>query len=82
MRAATPHLIFGDLDGKLDLLRVECSKCDRAGRYRVAKLIEKHGRKGNLTKWISDLRADWPRQDAPAFQDRCDVRCPDLPKVL
>jgi hypothetical protein len=79
---ARAYVIFGDLDGKLDVLRVECSKCDRAGRYHVAKLIEKHGRKGNLTKWISDLKADCPNQDAPAFQERCDVRCPDLPKVL
>jgi hypothetical protein len=30
------------------VLRVECTKCDRKGRYSVAKLIEKHGRKGNM----------------------------------
>jgi hypothetical protein len=28
------------------VLRVEFTKCDRKGRYSVAKLIEKHGRKG------------------------------------
>ena len=26
-------LTFGDLDGKLDLLRVACRKCDRRGQY-------------------------------------------------
>jgi hypothetical protein len=26
-------IIFGDLIGKLDLLRVECPKCGRTGRY-------------------------------------------------
>ena len=48
--------IFGDLDGKLDVLRVECTKCDRKGRYHVHKLIEKYGRKGNMMKWREMLR--------------------------
>ena len=40
-------LTFGDIVGKLDVLRVECT---RKGRYSVAKLIAKHGRKGNMMK--------------------------------
>jgi hypothetical protein len=39
------YLIFGDIEGKLDVLRVECSKCTRKGRYSVRRLIEKYGRK-------------------------------------
>jgi hypothetical protein len=35
----------------LDVLRVECTKCDREGRYHVHMLIEKDGRKGNMMKW-------------------------------
>ena len=31
------YLIFGDIEGKLDVLRVECTKCDRRGRYHVHK---------------------------------------------
>jgi hypothetical protein len=31
------YLVFGDIEGKLDALRVECTKCDRKGRYSVAK---------------------------------------------
>jgi hypothetical protein len=27
------YLVFGDIEGKLDVLRVECTKCDRKGRY-------------------------------------------------
>ena len=41
---ARSYLIFGDIEGKLEVLRVECTRCDRKGRYSVAKLIEKHGR--------------------------------------
>lgn len=35
-RALTP----ADLVGKLDTLRVACTKSDRAGRYPIARLIE------------------------------------------
>ena len=63
MVAAMPRdfLIFGDIAGKLDMLCVECTRCDRKGRYSVAKLIEKHGRKGNLMVWRDMLNADCPR---------------------
>jgi hypothetical protein len=63
------------------VLRVECTKCDRKGRYSVAKLIAKHGRTGNLMKWREQLNGDCPKCDA-RMQDRCDLVCPDLPKVL
>jgi hypothetical protein len=34
------YLIFGDIEGKLDVLNVECTKCARKGRYHVQRLIE------------------------------------------
>jgi hypothetical protein len=37
------YLVFGDIEGKVDVLRVECTKCARKGRYGVCKLIEKYG---------------------------------------
>ena len=40
---ARDFLVFGDIQGRLTMLRVECTRCDRKGRYSVAKLIEKHG---------------------------------------
>ena len=75
-------LIFGDIDGKLDVLRVECTKCARKGRYSVRRLIEKYGRKANMMKWKEQLNGDCPRRDAPSMMQRCDLVCPDLPKVL
>ena len=30
---ARTYLVFGDIEGKLDVLRVECNKCPRNGRY-------------------------------------------------
>jgi hypothetical protein len=69
---ARTYLIFGDIEGKLDVLRVECTKCERKGRYSVAKLIEKHGRKGNMSAWVSDLKGECPKRDAAGLQDRCE----------
>jgi hypothetical protein len=55
---ARTYLVFGDIEGKLDVLRVECIRCDRKGHYHVHKLIEKHGRKGNMMKWREMLKAE------------------------
>jgi len=41
---ARTYLIFGDIEGKLDVLNVECTKCARKGRYHVLRLIEKFRR--------------------------------------
>ena len=27
------YLVFGDIEGKLDVLRVECTKCDRKAAF-------------------------------------------------
>ena len=64
------------------MLRVECTQCERKGRYSVAKLIEEHGRRDNMSAWVRDLKGDCPRRDAHSLHERCDVLCPDLPKVL
>jgi hypothetical protein len=72
------YLIFGDIEGKLDMLRVECSRCGRKGRYSVAKLIAQHGRKGNMTVWVHNLKGDCPGRNAMLLHERCDLICPDL----
>jgi hypothetical protein len=71
------YVVFGDIEGKLDVPRVECTKCGRGGHHGVARLIEKHGRESNLMAWRETLNADCPRRDA-RINDRCDLVCPDL----
>jgi len=68
------YLVFGDIEGKIGILRVECTKCDRKGRYHVHKLIKKYGRNGNMTVWRDLLSSDCPRRDAPS-PGRCDLIC-------
>ncbi len=69
-----------DLVGKFDVLKVECTKCDRKGRYRLSVLIATIGLDGNLRGWLSRLKLDCPRHCNDA--DPCGVHCPDLPRVL
>jgi hypothetical protein len=76
------YLTFGDIAGKLHKLRIECTRCARRRQYSVAKLIAQHGHRGNMSKWMSDLRGDCPKRNAPQLHERCDLICPDLPKVL
>jgi hypothetical protein len=72
---ARTYLVFGDIEGKLDVLRVECTKCDRRGLYLVRKLIEKYDRNGNMMKWRELLNADCPKRDAHSLHERCDLIC-------
>jgi hypothetical protein len=57
------YLIFGDIEDKLDVLNVECTNCPRKGRYHVQRLIELYGCRGNMSKWLSDLKGDCPKRD-------------------
>jgi hypothetical protein len=76
------YLTFGDIAGKLHMLRIECTRRARKGRYNVTKLIAQYGRRGNMSKWDSDLRGDYPKRNATQLHERCDLICPDLQKVM
>ena len=60
-----PHdgaIIFSDLIGKLDMVRVTCEKCGRDGSYGLNRLIERRGRDAKLIDWIDELTADCPKK--------------------
>jgi hypothetical protein len=71
-------IVFRDLIGKLDLLRVSCDKCGRDGCYGLSRLIDSRGRNGKL----GELTAECPKKIALNMNDPCGAKCPDLPKVL
>ncbi len=74
---------LGDISGPLLMLRVECDKCSRAGRYKVAKLIAEHGADFPLPELLVHLSRDClKRADASIAQlDRCGAMMPDLPAL-
>jgi hypothetical protein len=75
-------IIFGDLIGKLDMVRIECGKCGRAGRYRLADLIVRYGRDAKIFAFTDDVTAHCTRRHARTDSNPCGAICPDLPKVL
>lgn len=75
-------IVFGDLTGKLGSLRVVCSKCDRAGGYRVARLIHERGRDAKIVDWLAEITTNCPKRLKPSMNDQCGARCPDLVTVL
>ena len=74
-------IIFSDLIGKLDLLRVTCEKCGRDGCYGL-RLIDKRGRDGKVIDWLDELTADCSKKQARNMNDPCGARCRDLSRVL
>jgi hypothetical protein len=75
-------IIFRDLVGKLNVVRVECDKCGRDGTYRLDRLISRYGLDTKLFEWTDELTADCPRKQANNPYDPCGARCPDLSKVV
>ena len=75
-------IIFSDLIGKTEVLRVTCEKCGRDGRYIVARLIRKRGRDGKVIDWLDELTAECPKRLARKLNDLCSARCQDLARVL
>ena len=75
-------IIFSDLIGKLDVLRVGCVKCDRDGCYGLNRLLEKRGRDARVIDWLDERTAECPKKIARNMNDPCGARCPQLLKVL
>jgi hypothetical protein len=67
------YLTFGDIEGKLDVLRVEC--INARARASVARLIEKYGRRANMIKWKEQLNGDCPKRDEHQLHEHCDLIC-------
>jgi hypothetical protein len=75
-------IIFVDLIGKIDLLRVACDKCGRTGRYPLQRLVENRGRNAQVGDWLDEITADCPKKQAQNMNDPCGAGCPQLTKVL
>ena len=61
-------IIFSDLIGKLDVLRVACEKCGRDGSYRLNALIEKRGRDAKLIDWLDEIATDLRKEASRQYE--------------
>ena len=76
-----PAVTPADLLGRIDMLNVVCSKCERRGRYRVQSIIREVGLDGRLTDWFARISVDCPRRKAKQFSDWCGIYSPDLTRL-
>ena len=64
-------IIFGDLIGKVGLIRVDCHKYGRRGRSKLARLIGMYGRDAKALTWLDHIIDDCPRKKHRSDSDPC-----------
>jgi hypothetical protein len=62
------YVTFGDIVGKLHVLRPECTRCARKGRYNVAKLIAQYGHRGRSLRPTRRCIRLWPSNESACGQ--------------
>jgi len=75
------RILLGELAARASHIDIECSRCDRKGRYRVTKLVRRLGEDFPMTDLGAEL-ADCPRRTAATHHERCDVFFPTLPQIM
>jgi hypothetical protein len=65
-------------DWPCDVVRVGCTRCDRAGRYRLAELIAYFGPAAGAPAVLDALSTDCPRRRVAQYGAPCGVYYPDL----
>ena len=73
-------ITLGRLRGKLSMLEIACSRCDRAGRLRLDRLLAQHGADIGLPDLRTVLPHDCPRIGSITI-DRCGVHFLRLPRL-
>jgi hypothetical protein len=73
---------LADVAAKIATLAVACSRCDRAGRYRLDTLIARHGMDCGLPMLLGLLSADCPKRASVSAYDLCGIHCPELPALF
>lgn len=70
----------GDVAARATHLEVACSRCERRGRYQLARLVQSYGLDFPMTDLGAEL-AGCPRRNASAHE-RCDVFFPGLSVLM
>lgn len=63
------------------ILEVACDHCPRRGRYRITRLIDRHGAALALPVLKGMLSADCPRHSNHSIYERCGAHFPGLAKL-
>lgn len=63
---------------KEPFMEIECANCDRRGRYKVSRLIEKWGADMPISTFIASLGMTCPKYVKASKFDPCGIICPQL----
>ena len=82
MTSRAGAITLGDLQGRLEVLRVTCSKCDRTGQYHVPRLIELYGADMGLPDFKDAIIGNCPLRAQPGTWDLCGAHFRDMVAVI
>jgi hypothetical protein len=71
-------ITLADVAARTDTLDVACKSCERAGRYAVAALVKRYGRRTDIPDLLRKLSANCSHQQSVRNYDLCGVYCPGL----
>jgi hypothetical protein len=71
-------ITLGDVAAKTEGLAVSCSRCERAERHSLAKLIERRGRDFTVPDLLRELSRYCPKRKSISDGDLCGLNCPEL----
>jgi hypothetical protein len=71
-------ITLGDVAEHTTVLAVACSRCERAGRYKLDALIARHGVGFGIPSLLRLLSDDCPKRKSVSAYDLCGVHCPEL----
>ncbi len=77
---STGSLTLAQIADLLEMVEVQCTKCDRRGRYRTASLVKRYGAEFAGPDLRDKLSANCEKHDAAEYE-RCDLYFPDMLKV-
>jgi hypothetical protein len=72
-------ITLGEVAEHTAVLAVACSRCERAGRYRLDTLIARHGVEFGIPALLRLLSDDCPKRKSITVYDLCGIHCPELP---
>jgi hypothetical protein len=75
-------ITLGEMQGKIDLLEINCHRCERRGRVSLARLINEHGADTGLPDLWESLAGDCEQARSTAVHNRCANYYPQLPGLF
>jgi hypothetical protein len=78
---ANGSLTLDEVAARASHIDVACSRCERHGRYQLARLVAALGADFLMTNLGAEL-ADCPRRTAAVHNERCDVYFPGLTSLM